>query len=171
MRRSAANLLAVVLVVLICTVALAQTQSAAPGKFHQEVHSPSRSVVLTDKNADLCQKVTGSRDTWPVWDEVAVAHLLGLTQSRVYPRPIMREDTRFIHRPRRARGATITWIVAINSQLLWENLTARLEQANSRFRAQAVSVIGAMKDLLWMPSEPQSKALHKMEQAQIRWLL
>ena len=85
-----------------------------------------------DKNADFCQKVTGSRDTWPIWDQVTIAYLLGLTRSQNYPRPTLRDDMRFIHPPATSTGANITWITAIDARRLWNHFTANLDRANVR---------------------------------------
>lgn len=99
------------------------------GRYLADLHT-----AWLNKEAELCQKVTGSRDAWPVWDQVTVAHLLGLTRSKVHPRPILRDDMRFVHpahttsrKPRRA--ATVAWITAINSVKLWKHCTANLERA------------------------------------------
>jgi purine nucleosidase len=76
-----------------------------------------------DRHPDLAERAAGRRDAWPLWDEVTVAYLLGLTRAATYPRPRLRDDLRF------ARGttpATITWITAIDADRLWADLAERL---------------------------------------------
>ncbi|MBA3439080.1 MAG: nucleoside hydrolase [Pyrinomonadaceae bacterium] len=91
-----------------------------PGRYLADLHT-----AWLDKEAELCQKVTGSPDTWPVWDQVTVAYLLGLTRGKIYPRPALRDDMRFTHPARteatKRKAATITWITAIQSDALWKH--------------------------------------------------
>jgi hypothetical protein len=74
-------------------------------------------------NRELVGKTTGNPKSWPIWDEITVAHLLGLTESEQLPRPVLLEDRTFDHA--RARG-TVTWITAVKGDALWRDLAACL---------------------------------------------
>jgi inosine-uridine nucleoside N-ribohydrolase len=102
-------------------------RSGRPARYLADLHT-----AWLEKNPDLCQTVTGRRDLWPVWDEVTVAYLLGLTQSKVYPRPRLGDDLRFDHQPSRANAPTIRWITAVDSKRLWQNLRTKLHAHETR---------------------------------------
>lgn len=86
-------------------------------------------VDLLDKLGDQVQKVTGDRNSWPVWDEGTVAYLLGLAESEVHPRPRLRDDCKFEHPPAgQSSGATIRWVTSINSNKLWEDFGRKLDK-------------------------------------------
>lgn len=72
------------------------------------------------------EKTTGNPNEWPVWDEVTVAHLLGLTVVDVVPRPSLRDDLTFDHS--RPQG-TVVWIKALDSEALWSDLVSGLRRA------------------------------------------
>jgi purine nucleosidase len=81
------------------------------------------------RNAGLAASATGSAEAWPIWDEVTIAHLLGLTRTTSHPRPSLRDDLTFDHA--RPRG-TIEWITAIDSDRLWADLAAKLGPAGAQ---------------------------------------
>ena len=78
------------------------------------------------KHRDIVVQVTGDAKVWPVWDEVTVAHLLGMTKSDKRPRPKLRPDLTFDHTP---KTGTITWVTAIDGPRLWTDLAKRLQNA------------------------------------------
>lgn len=78
-----------------------------------------------DKHGELARKVSGSSSTWPIWDEVTTAYLLGMTTSKTYPRPRLRDDMTFDHA--RPRG-TITWITSVDAEALWADLVAKSDR-------------------------------------------
>jgi hypothetical protein len=71
----------------------------------------------------MAESATGQPGTWPIWDEVTVAYLLGLTESRTYPRPVLRDDLTFDHAPPQG---TVDWITGIDSQRLWNDFRKKL---------------------------------------------
>lgn len=77
-----------------------------------------------DRHLDLVRQVTGDPDSWPVWDEVVVAHLMGLTTTRTHPRPRLRDDLAFEHPA--VDDRTIDWITDIDASRLWPDLRQRL---------------------------------------------
>jgi purine nucleosidase len=78
------------------------------------------------ENGKIAESVTGSPASWPIWDEVVTAYLLGLTKTETHPRPALRDDLTFDHAA--ARG-TITWITEIDTDRLWADLVAKLGRA------------------------------------------
>lgn len=90
---------------------------------------------------DLCAAVAGDRFSWPLWDEVTVADLLGFTQSEVYPRPTLRDDMTFAHSARAPAASRlppaerITWITTIDADRLWEDLRRKLDRVLDTQRA------------------------------------
>ncbi|MBA2605327.1 MAG: nucleoside hydrolase [Acidobacteria bacterium] len=88
-----------------------------------------------DRDPPFIEKVTGSRDTWAIWDSVTLAYLLGFTKSSTYPRPALGDDLRFIHSSSNDQGrARVTWITAIDSDKLWNHFTKNLDRANAFFK-------------------------------------
>jgi inosine-uridine nucleoside N-ribohydrolase len=76
--------------------------------------------------AQMAEQVTG-RSAWPVWDEVVVAYLLGLTSSETHPRPEVRDDMTFAHQGERS-GHQVRWITDLDSDALWSDLKRRLQK-------------------------------------------
>jgi inosine-uridine nucleoside N-ribohydrolase len=71
-------------------------------------------------HADLALRETGDRGSWPIWDEVTVAHLLGLARSETLPRPSLRDDLTFDH-PRDS-GRTLKWVRSVDTAAVWSDL-------------------------------------------------
>jgi len=73
---------------------------------------------------DLVVQITGDPGRWPVWDEVTVAYLKGLTKSEDHPRPKLRPDLSFEH----GEQGNIQWITAIDGDRLWTDLASQLKR-------------------------------------------
>ena len=75
------------------------------------------------EHPDICRQVTGREDAWPIWDETVTAHLLGLTEVELLPRPRLLDnlDLEF-----RSGGDTVRWIKAVRADALWSDLMALL---------------------------------------------
>jgi inosine-uridine nucleoside N-ribohydrolase len=83
-------------------------------------------VSWLSAHRDLAARETGNPDAWPIWDEVTVAHLLGLTRYETLPRPALRDDLSLDHsRP----DGTVTWIKSLDTGALWDDLAAALRDA------------------------------------------
>jgi hypothetical protein len=81
-----------------------------------------------DRNPEEARSVTGRPDAWPVWDLIAVAHLLGLTQTETHPRPRLRDDMTFDHA---GQGmGEIQWITALEEGRLWEQFVQAVQAAD-----------------------------------------
>jgi inosine-uridine nucleoside N-ribohydrolase len=99
----------------------------APGRY-----LTSLLVTWLDRQGDLAEKM-GDRHSWPVWDEVAVAYLLGFTKREIHSRPRMRDDMTFEHPAAAKRPeSTITWVTEINAVELWTDFVHKLDRARSR---------------------------------------
>lgn len=48
--------------------------------------------------------------SWPIWDEVVVAHVLGLTHSETRPRPVLTGDLKLVP----GSGGSVEWITDID---------------------------------------------------------
>jgi inosine-uridine nucleoside N-ribohydrolase len=75
-------------------------------------------------NSVIVQLVMGDTKHWPVWDEVTVAHLLGMTTVAPRARPTLGPELQLADRP--SSGTTITCVTAVDGARLWENLARRL---------------------------------------------
>lgn len=76
------------------------------------------------RDPKFIQTVTGRPDAWPLWDAVAVAHLLGLTTTETHPRPALRDDLRFAP----GAGGVISWVTKIDAPRLWAHFAAHLDR-------------------------------------------
>ena len=74
------------------------------------------------KNSEVARMVTGHESAWPVWDEIVVAHLLGMTQWMSSPRPTLRPDLSF--EPVKTAGS-MRWITHVEADTLWADLALR----------------------------------------------
>jgi purine nucleosidase len=78
-------------------------------------------------NADLVASVV-SPQHWVIWDTVVVAHLLGFTTERTYPRPSL--DLRDLSFSFPKTGKTIRWITSIDQDRMWPDFVQRLDSLN-----------------------------------------
>lgn len=62
---------------------------------------------------------------WMIWDNIVLAHLLGMTESRDEVRPSMSLAMSFEAQPNAARR--ITWITRVDSRRLWADFLSRLD--------------------------------------------
>ncbi len=78
---------------------------------------------------ELCRTITGQR-AWPIWDLITAAHLLGLTQDQIRPRPRLRDDLTFdLDRPGAPdRPTSFRWITAMDEEKLWRDFQERMER-------------------------------------------
>ena len=86
-------------------------------------------VSWLDNNRRIADAVTGDPDSWPVWDEVTLAYMMGLTSQQRYPRPVLRDDMTFDHPNADKSEPAITWITNIDSEALWMDFSIKLEAA------------------------------------------
>ena len=87
------------------------------------------------KNPKIAVQVTGDEKLWAVWDEVVVAHMLGMTKTEQHERPKLRADLSF---DQSAKHGTITWVTAIEEERLWADLADRLQKAQKTMSVETV---------------------------------
>jgi inosine-uridine nucleoside N-ribohydrolase len=79
---------------------------------------------FVEANGEFVAKVSGRPAAWPVWDEVVVAHLLGLTTVVQVKRPRLLDDMQFdLSTP----NGTVGWITEVESEALWRDLAFRVQ--------------------------------------------
>ncbi len=85
-----------------------------------------------DNHADQCQRDTGSKDTWPVWDCVTAAYHLGHTQWVDLPRPELLDNVTFRHPGPGENRGTIRWVTSIDAPALWNRFTRQIDAASQQ---------------------------------------
>jgi purine nucleosidase len=73
---------------------------------------------------------------WMIWDNIVVAHLLGMTESVEHTRPRLGADMIFQH-PEKPTGRTITWISRVDSKRMWADFLALVDDYQSRNAVEA----------------------------------
>jgi inosine-uridine nucleoside N-ribohydrolase len=84
------------------------------------------------RNDWMAKQVTGNPASWPVWDEVVVAHLLGLTRWATYPRPALKPGPEFDHSAPGNENRVIQWIEHIDQGRLWADFRSRIHNQRSK---------------------------------------
>ena len=70
---------------------------------------------------------------WVIWDDIALAHVLGMTKQHTLPRPSMRDDMTFAQVN---TDQTITWITDVDEERMWADF---LSLVDAYQRTHAVS--------------------------------
>ena len=87
-------------------------------------------VSWLDHQGDKATALVDDATAWSIWDQVTVAHILGLTTTETHPRPILRDDMSFEHPDsNEASGRTINWITAVDEATLWADFARKLGEA------------------------------------------
>ena len=76
-----------------------------------------------DQRAELAAQLVGP-GTWVVWDEVVVAHVLGMTSGNEVPRPQLESSLSFSHPETRQR---IMWLAQIDTEKVWRDFTQKID--------------------------------------------
>ena len=79
-----------------------------------------------ETNKLLVTRMTGSEDTWPIWDEVLVSHLLGFTRTENSPRPTMLANGDLDY-SRVSALVPIEWIIDADAIKTWEHFRISLK--------------------------------------------
>jgi inosine-uridine nucleoside N-ribohydrolase len=82
---------------------------------------------------------------WVIWDNITLAHALGMTSSETYPRPKLKDDMTFEH-PRSEK--TITWITDVDEQRMWQDFLLHLD------RYQRTHAVGLESDRTFLLLPP-----------------
>ena len=83
-------------------------------------------IKWIEANRRLVLGVTGREETWPIWDEILVSHLLGLTKTEKSPRPTML-DNGDLDYSQASTLEPIEWIIEADSRKTWEHHRASLK--------------------------------------------
>ena len=81
-------------------------------------------VRRLDENPAFAEKETGEKRTWPIWDEVTVAYLLGMTKTKTIPRLRLLDDLTF---DQERSAGTIDWVTEIDREALFVDLADRIK--------------------------------------------
>lgn len=88
-------------------------------------------VRRLDEHPAFAEKETGEKRTWPIWDEVTVAYLLGLTKTKTVPRLRLLDDLTF---DQERSAGTIEWVTEIDRDALFADLADRIKTYAARRR-------------------------------------
>jgi purine nucleosidase len=78
---------------------------------------------------------------WIIWDTITLAYLEGMTQQKQVPRPALKDNLTFDHRP---TEETITWITAVDSKRMWADFVEKLDTYQ---RTHAVGPVGGISEM------------------------
>lgn len=108
---------------LSCTEARQLLAERGPlGAYLADMHNQ---FVL--ENPEMAEESTGKRDTWPVWDEVAPAYLLGMTEHVDVPRPVLQDGGGFA--PGQHGSGTLRSVTRIDREAIFGRLAHDVQQA------------------------------------------
>ncbi len=62
---------------------------------------------------------------WVIWDDIALAYVLGMTKQHDLPRPRLRENMTFEHMQ---TGQVVTWITDVDEQQMWSDFLRLVDQ-------------------------------------------
>lgn len=62
---------------------------------------------------------------WIIWDNITLAHVLGMTEHKSLPRPRMRDDMTF---EPAGGGRTVTWITDVDERRMWDDYLSLLDE-------------------------------------------
>ncbi|HYP14868.1 MAG TPA: nucleoside hydrolase [Bryobacteraceae bacterium] len=62
---------------------------------------------------------------WIIWDNIALAYVLGMTAHEDYPRPLLRDD--MVLEPQKT-DRKITWITKVDHKQMWADFLRRLDE-------------------------------------------
>jgi purine nucleosidase len=62
---------------------------------------------------------------WVIWDNITVAHVLGMTTQHTLPRPRLRDDMTF---EQVQSGRTVTWITDVDESRMWADFLSLVDR-------------------------------------------
>jgi inosine-uridine nucleoside N-ribohydrolase len=89
----------------------------------------------------------GTPRSWPIWDEVVVAHLLGMTSSEVRPRPTLTQDLKLVPKGE----GTVVWITDIERDAVFGALQRSIAGfvRGKRFEDHKCVTVAREPDACW----------------------
>jgi len=93
-------------------------------------HGPIGSWLLEEFEAWYFRNVKPIRvndftRTWPIWDNITLAYVLGMTSHHELPRPRLRANMTF---EQVTRDRTVTWITDIDERRMWSDFFTLLDK-------------------------------------------
>ena len=79
-----------------------------------------------ESDADLAARLTGTEDSWPIWDEVLVSHLLGYSQTEYTRRPTMLGNGDLDY-SRETTLEPVEWIIDADTGTTWQDFKTCVE--------------------------------------------
>ena len=77
---------------------------------------------------------------WVIWDNIALAYVLGMTEQHPLPRPGMRDDMSFVPG---STDRTVTWITDVDEERMWADFLSLLD-AYQRTHAVSRKIYGRL---------------------------
>ena len=77
---------------------------------------------------------------WVIWDNIALAYVLGMTEQHTLPRPGMRDDMSFVPG---STDRTVTWITDVDEERMWADFLSLLD-AYQRTHAVSRKIYGRL---------------------------
>jgi purine nucleosidase len=77
---------------------------------------------------------------WVIWDNIALAYVLGMTEQHTLPRPGMRDDMSFVPG---SPDRTVTWITDVDEERMWADFLS-LVDAYQRTHAVSRKIYGRL---------------------------
>ncbi|MBD3174943.1 MAG: hypothetical protein GF320_07170 [Armatimonadia bacterium] len=71
-------------------------------------------------------RLDGDPPVWPIWDNIVIAHILGLTRTIETHRPRLLDDLTFDHSD---PSGQLTWVVDLDGDAMWHDFRACVEEA------------------------------------------
>ena len=118
----------------VCKTHLKMNRSGARSLF-SDLGQPGQYLInlissWLDHQSATAEALVDDSEAWAVWDQVTVAHMLGLTTVRIYPRPELQDDMSFsFDGIDRKDSLTINWITEIDEDALWNDFRSKLGRA------------------------------------------
>lgn len=104
----------------VCTQRLAFTDASCRA-FIGQVGEAGR--WLADQFVAFPARLEGEPPRWPIWDNIVIAHVLGMTRTREVHRPRLLDDCSFGHTQ---PSGQMTWIVDLDDGAMWEDFRSLL---------------------------------------------
>jgi inosine-uridine nucleoside N-ribohydrolase len=73
-------------------------------------------------------RVNDFSKSWPIWDNITLAYVLGMTRQHELPRPRMRDNMTF----EASNAGDVTWITDVDEKLMWSDFLTLVDNYQRR---------------------------------------
>lgn len=121
----------------VCKTHLKMNRSAAQTLF-SDFGRPGQFLInllssWLDHHSATAEALVDDSEAWAIWDQVTVAHMLGMTTVQRHSRPLLQDDMSFSFEGIDGNDAlTIDWITEIDDDALWDDFRDKLGHAMSQ---------------------------------------